>query len=49
MGGAGPVLDRGISIVKQRVWTKLLFSSNRPLETMSTLCVEPSLRRSFAL
>ena len=39
----------GSLIVKQRVWMKLFSSSNRPLEAMRTLSVEPSLHRSLAL
>ncbi len=39
----------GSLMVKQRVWTKFFSSSNRPLEAMRTLSVEPSLHRSLAL
>jgi hypothetical protein len=39
----------GSLMVKQRVWMKFFSSSNRPLEAMRTLSVEPSLHRSLAL
>jgi hypothetical protein len=39
----------GSLMVKQRVWMKFFSSSNRPLEAMRTLSVEPSLHKSLAL